>query len=86
MIKIYSSELNDPYLWLCAGILKRAVADVRGGDAGALLFLETEFARWIASAIGVDRDLARFCDDERSKVNKYKYSKSVNTLTPRYYS
>ena len=67
--KVTSSEVNDPYLWLCAGIIKRAVVDARGGDAGALFFLETDFARWIADAIGVDQDLARFCDDERSKKN-----------------
>jgi hypothetical protein len=70
--KITSSEVNDPYLRLCAGILKRAVVDARGGDAGALLFLETDFARWMAGAIEIERDLARFCDDKRSKNNKNK--------------
>lgn len=60
----------DPYLRLCAGILKRAVVDTRGGDEQALLFLESDFARWMAGATGFDRALSRFCDDERSKIKK----------------
>jgi hypothetical protein len=65
--KVTSSKVNDPYLRLCAGILKKAVVDARGGDKEALLFLETEFARWMADATGFERALSRFCDGERSK-------------------
>jgi hypothetical protein len=65
--RITSPEVNDPYLRLCAGILKKAVVDAQGGDEEALLFLETDFARWMASATGFERALSRFCDNERSK-------------------
>jgi hypothetical protein len=67
--RISSPEVDDPYLRLCSGILKRAVVDTRGGDEKALLFLETDYARWMASATGFERVLSRFCDDERLKIN-----------------
>jgi hypothetical protein len=70
--RITSPEVNDPYLRLCAGILKSAVVDTRGGDEKALLFLETDFARWMASDTGFERVLSRFCDDERLKINNKK--------------
>lgn len=66
--RISTPQVDDPYLRLCAGILKRAVVDTRGGDKKALVFLETEFARWMASATGFERLLSRFCADERSKI------------------
>lgn len=67
--KITDSKVEDPYLRLCTGILKKAVVDARGGEEEALLFLETEFALWLAGATGFERSLSRFCDDERSKIN-----------------
>ena len=65
--RITSPEVNDPYLRLCVGILKKAVVDAQGGNEEALLFLETDFARWMAGATGFERALSRFCDNERSK-------------------
>lgn len=65
--RITSTEVDDPYLRLCVGILKKAVVDVQGGNEEALLFLETDFARWMADATGFERALSRFCDNERSK-------------------
>ncbi len=70
--KITNSEVKDPYLRLCVGILKRAVVDTRGGDEQALLFLETDFARWMADATGFERALTLFCGAERLKINDKK--------------
>jgi hypothetical protein len=71
---ITSPEVDNPYLRLCAGILKKAVVDARGGDKEALLFLETEFAGWMADATGFEQALSRFCDHQRSKSNGKKPS------------
>ncbi len=72
--KISTLPANDPYLLLGAGILKRAILDTRHGDERALYFLETEFAHWIANAIGFEALLSRFCDQARLNFNPRKPS------------
>lgn len=49
----------DPYVSLAAGILQRAVQDLRMGNVyafSALRFLKGEWAAFLAEGCGMDRD------------------------------